>query len=132
MAIPTIINGSLLIAVGCYGYFTGHPDAAGVVSKTALIPAWVGLTLCVLGAAAVCEKCRKHVMHLAAMVGLLAGAGDAFQLVKTINNTTTAADVRQLKIISMSATLVLCVIFVALCVRSFIQARKNRQAGTGN
>ncbi len=131
MALPTIIIGILLIVVGCYGYFTGHPDAAGVVSKTALIPAWVGLTLVILGAAAFCEKCRKHVMHLAAMVGLLAAVGDGFQLIKTINNSTAAADVRQLKIISMSATLVLCVIFVALCVRSFIQARKNRQAGMG-
>jgi len=128
MALPTIIIGVLLIAVGCYGYFTGHPDAAGVVSKTALIPAWVGLALVILGAISLCEKARKHAMHLAAMVGLLAALGDGFQLVKTIGNTTTEPDVRQLKLISMSVTLVLCVIFVALCVRSFIQARKNRLA----
>jgi hypothetical protein len=60
------------------------------------------------------------------MVALLAGGGDGFQLIKTINNTTTAPDVRNLKIISMSVTLVLCVVFLVLCIRSFIAARRAR------
>jgi hypothetical protein len=82
-----------------------------------------------LGAIALNEKARKHAMHVAAMVGLLAVGGDGFQLIKTINNTTTAPEVRNLKIMSMGATLVLCVVFMVLCVRSFIQARRNRVAG---
>ena len=129
MAIPTIIIGALLIAVGLYGHFTGHPDANGNISPTALIPAWIGLALCMLGAIAFNEKARKHVMHLAAMVGLLALIGDGVQLVRTLLNTQAEPDVRQLKLVSMSATFVLCAVFLALCIRSFINARKNRTAG---
>ncbi|HTB64128.1 MAG TPA: hypothetical protein VK737_11145 [Opitutales bacterium] len=129
MAIPTLVIGALLIAVGLYGYFTGHGDAAHPVSPTALIPAGVGVALCVLGAVSFCDKLRKHAMHLAAMVGLLAMIGDGVQLVRTILNTETAPDVRQLKLISMAATFVLCLVFLVLCIRSFIQARKNRTTG---
>jgi hypothetical protein len=68
-------------------------------------------------------------MHAAAMVGLLAAGGDGFQLLKTINNTTTAPDVKELKTISMSVTLVLCVVFLVLCIRSFIAARRSRKLG---
>jgi hypothetical protein len=130
MAIPTLVISLLLILTGVGGYFLGHPaPGATAVSPTALIPAWVGLTLGILGAISFNEKVRKHVMHLAAMVGLLAAIGDAMQLIKTINNTTTPADIRQMKIISMSITLVLCVVFLVLCIRSFINARKNRARG---
>jgi hypothetical protein len=130
MAIPTLVIAILLILVGAGGYVMGHPDpGASHVSYTALIPAAVGVVLGLLGAIALCEKARMHAMHAAAMVGLLAAVGDGMQLIKTLGNTTTAPDVRQLKIISMSATLILCVVFLVLCVRSFIQARKNRLAG---
>jgi len=130
MAIPTLLVAFLLILTGVGGYLLGHPEAGAThVSYTALIPAWVGLALGILGAIALNEKARKHAMHMAAMVGLLAAGGDGFQLIKTITNTTTAPDVRNLKIVSMSVTLVLCVVFMVLCVRSFIQARRNRTLG---
>ena len=130
MAKPTLFIAFLLILTGVGGFLLGHPDAGAThVSYTALIPAWVGLALGILGAISFNEKARKHAMHAAAMVGLLAGGGDAFQLIKTINNTTTAPDVRNLKISSMSATLVLCVVFLVLCIRSFINARRNRKPG---
>lgn len=130
MAIPTLVISFLLILVGVGGYLMGHPDpTTGHVGPTALIPAAVGVVLGVLGAVSFREKARKHAMHAAAMVGLLAAIGDAVQLVRTIFNTTSAPAVRQLKLLSMSATLVLCVVFLVLCIRSFIQARKNRQAG---
>jgi hypothetical protein len=129
MTIPTLVIGALLIAVGLYGYLNGHPDATGHVGPTALIPAWVGLALCVLGAVAFSAKARKHAMHFAAMVGLLALVGDGVQLVRTILNTDAVPEVRQLKLISMSATFVLCLVFLVLCIRSFIQARKNRTLG---
>jgi hypothetical protein len=130
MAIPTLVISLLLILVGFGGYLLGHPDPiTGQVGPTALIPAAVGVVLGILGAISVREKARKHAMHAAAMVGLLAAIGDAVQLVRTIFNTTTAPAVRQLKLLSMSATLILCLVFLALCIRSFIQARKNRLAG---
>jgi len=130
MAIPTLVIALLLIATGVGGYFLGHPaPGATAVSPTALIPAGVGLVLGLLGAISFNEKARKHAMHFAALIGLLSAIGDGVQLVLTIFKTGTPPDIRQMKIISMSLTLVLCVIFVALCVRSFINARRNRLAG---
>ena len=130
MAIPTLVIALLLIATGVGGYFFGHPaPGATEVSPTALIPAGVGLILGILGAISFNEKARKHAMHFAAMIGLLAGIGDGVQLVRTILKTDTPPDIRQMKIISMSLTFILCAIFVVLCIRSFINARKNRLAG---
>lgn len=130
MAKPTLFIALLLILTGVGGFMLGHPDAGAThVSYTALIPAWVGLALGILGALAFNDGIRKHVMHVAAMVGLLAAGGDGFQLIKTINNSATPPDVRNLKIISMSVTLVLCVVFLVLCIRSFIAARRTRTMG---
>jgi hypothetical protein len=130
MARPTLFIAFLLILTGIGGYCLGHPDpATGHVSYTALIPAWVGLALGILGAISFNDKARKHAMHVAAMVGLLAGGGDAFQLIKTLGNTEIAPDVKELKTVSMSLTLVLCVVFLVLCIRSFIAARRNRTTG---
>jgi len=130
MALPTLFFAFLLILTGVGGYLLGHPEAGAThVSYTALIPAWIGLALGILGAIALNEKARKHAMHVAAMVGLLAILGDGFQLIKTIGNTQTAADVRSLKLMSMSLTLIWCTLFMWLCVKSFIKARRNRTLG---
>jgi hypothetical protein len=83
MAFPTLVISFLLILVGVGGYLLGHPDpVTHHVGPTALIPAAVGVVLGVLGAISFCDKARKHAMHVAAMVGLLAGLGDAVQLVQ--------------------------------------------------
>ncbi len=124
MAKPTIIIGLLLVVVGLAGYFSAHEPA-----PTALIPAAIGVLLVILGAVALNPAARKHAMHAAAMVGLLAIIGDGMQLIKTLRTTQVSPEVAHLKIASMSATLVLSVIFLVLCIRSFIAARRNRLAG---
>ncbi len=44
MRILTLITAIICILVGIYGYTQGTPNAVtGVVSKTALIPAWIGV-----------------------------------------------------------------------------------------
>ena len=123
----TLLFGALLVLVGLAGFFSGHPDPVlGHVSYTALIPAWVGLAVALFGALAFIPGFRMHAMHAAVLVALLALLGDGFQLCKTLQSTTTAPDVARLKILSMSATLVLCLLFLALAIRSFIHARRNR------
>jgi uncharacterized membrane protein len=114
----TIGVGVLLIALGLIGYF---PDA---VSWTALIPAIVGGILAVLGVLALQDNLRKHAMHVAVVVGLLgfvAGVGRAVPvaLSGTINNTKAFA-----MVVAMAVT---CGIYVALCVKSFVDARRRRQ-----
>ena len=56
-------------------------------------------------------------MHIAVMVGLI---GAILTLFKKDQPAATLA--------AKSVTLVLCVVFVGLCIRSFIEARKAREA----
>ena len=70
MAFNTIVCGLMLVVIGGFGYANATPDAeTGKVSPTALIPAFVGGVLALLGLLAYSDKLRKHVMHLAAAVG---------------------------------------------------------------
>jgi len=111
----TILFGVLLVATGLAGYF-----ATGAVHKTALIPAIIGAILFVCGLLAANENRRMMAMHIAVLIGLIGAIGVIPSLIK--EGQPTAA------LISKIATLVLCVVFVGLCVRSFIQARKAREA----
>jgi len=120
LAPVTVIIGALLIALGVVSYLM-HP-----VSKTALIPAYVGGALVVLGAIAFSPAARKHAMHLAVIVGLLGFLAAAGRLIGSLaqGHTPTA-----LGATSLGGMAVLTGIFVVLCVRSFITARRQRAAG---
>ena len=111
----TILFGVLLVATGLAGYF-----GTGAEHKTALIPAIIGAILFVCGLLAANESRRMMAMHIAVLIGLLGAIGVIPKLIK--EGQPTAA------LISKIVTLVLCVVFVGLCVRSFIQARKAREA----
>jgi len=120
----------LLVLVGAGGYLAAHPDpATGHVSPTALIPAGIGIILGILGAISMNPKARKHAMHVAALVGLLSIGGVAARLPKTISELSQTPGTSPLKLGSMLATVVLCIAFLGLCIRSFVQARIARKAG---
>jgi hypothetical protein len=55
-----------------------------MVSWTALIPAFFGLPLVILGVLALQEGWRKHAMHAAVVVGLIGFLGGAFSLVRPL------------------------------------------------
>ena len=104
-----------------------RPLGSRKAKLTAFIPSAFGLLLIFAGIIARDEKKRKHAMHIAAAVGLL---GFAFPLGRVIVKVVRAdpekpfnplADGGQL---AMSA---ICGVFVALCVKSFINARKARK-----
>ena len=59
-------------------------------------------------------------MHIAVMVGLIGAIGVIPTLFKKDQPAAALA--------AKSVTLVLCIIFVGLCIRSFIEARKAREA----
>lgn len=124
MAWPTIISGVLLIAVGVTGYAASELEKAPV---TALIPAAFGAILVVCGALAFNEKLRKHVMHLAAMIGLVGVIGGFMPLVRQMANSG-GFNPLTLSAITGELTIIISAVFVGLCVNSFIQARKARQA----
>ena len=122
VANTSIIFGLLLAILGVYGYF-GAP--AEHRSLTALIPAAFGLALVVLGALALKESLRKHAMHAAAAVGLigfLLAAGRFFYKLFTTWDVANTAG------LSTATMAVLCGAFVAVCVKSFLDARRRRKA----
>ncbi len=124
MAWPTIICGALLVLVGIVGYGTSEVQPPPM---TALIPAFIGGGLIVLGALAFKDNLRKHVMHLAAMVGLIGALGGFMPIIRQIKNTG-AFDPTKKSAVSGELMILVCTVFVGMCVNSFIQARKARKA----
>ena len=115
----TILFGVLLIATGLAGYF-----GTGAVQKTALIPSGFGVVLLVCGLLASNENRRMLAMHIAVLFGLLGAIG----VIPTLLKTLLKEDRSLAALAAKTVTLVLCVVFVGLCVRSFIAARKAREA----
>jgi hypothetical protein len=116
----TIVFGALLILLGFVSY-----TMSGVHAPTALIPAYVGVALALLGAIALSARARKHAMHVAVIVGLLGFLGAVGRLVGGLAPGRTPT---RLAGTSLGLMALLTGIFVVLCVRSFIAARRNRLA----
>jgi hypothetical protein len=110
----------LLSLIGIAGYAYGlMNDSASI---TALIPFFFGSVLEALGfVAKSSEKLRKHLMHVAVIIGLLGFLAPLGRLLPNMGNLTMSPAV--LSQIAMSA---ICLVFVILSVRSFIAARKAR------
>ena len=123
MANTTIAFGIVFIVLGLGGYF-----GSGMVSPTALIPAIFGVVFCILGALARDDRKRKHAMHTAALLGLLAVLGSARGLTKIGAVLSGEAVDRPAAVIAQSIMAVLGIIFVALCIKSFRDARRSRLA----
>ena len=127
MARAAILFGALLIVLGLVGYFA--PTTLGEVgpegtSPTALIPAGVGAILLLCGLIVEFKpSTRKHVMHLAAAIGLIGAIGGIMPLQRSKMDFSKASAVSGLLMI------VLCAIFVILCIRSFVLARIARREG---
>jgi hypothetical protein len=128
MAWPTKIIGAILVALGLYAFLNGTPNPeSGGVSKTALIPAVFGGVLMICGLLAHQEKLRKHVMHIAALVGVLGIFGGFMPIILTIAGGKEL-EITKPSILSGLLMTLLCLVFVVLCVKSFIDARKAREA----
>ena len=120
MATTTIGFGVVLILLGLGGYF-----GTGMVSLTALIPAAFGLLLAVFGAIARDDSKRKMAMHIAVTVGLLGFLGTVPGLVKIVA-LIAGGEVAPPAVIAKSIMAILMLVYVAMCVKSFIDARKRR------
>ncbi|MSQ93246.1 MAG: hypothetical protein EXR98_01675 [Gemmataceae bacterium] len=99
-------------------------------SLTALIPSGFGIVLIILGVVARNEKLRMHAMHGAALVGLLGFAIPAYMVGNVLIRGSEFEPIRHGGQATMA---VLCLIFLGLCVKSFIDARiarKKKEAET--
>ena len=120
MAKVTLIFAALLIGLGL-GFYLG----TGSKAPTALIPTWFGLALGISGLLAMSpsESRRKLFMHINVTIGLLGflgAAGRAFYAMTSGHTPDQIAVIAQL----LMAGLLL--IYIVLCVRSFIVARRAR------
>jgi hypothetical protein len=121
MPVVSIVVGGLLIALGVWGYV-----ASDARSVTALIPAFVGAALAMLGALALKASLLKHCMHAAAAIGLLGFLAAAGRFVPKL--IRAGFDTEDAATLSTGGMTLLCAVFVALCVNSFVQARRRRAA----
>jgi hypothetical protein len=122
MAKLTIILANILILMGLGGYI-----ASDMVSITALIPAFIGIPMEILGLLALEESRRKHAMHGAVLLALIGFLGSAPGLLKLGALLAGEAE-RPLAVEMQTAMALLTAGYIALCVRSFIAARKARTA----
>ena len=124
MAKVTIVFAVLLIVLGLIGFL-----GTGSAHPTALIPAWFGIALGVFGILAISpsESRRRLFMHINVTIGLLgligaaveAGRGYAGAIAKGLAPDPIA-------LAAKLAMVGLLLIYVILCVRSFIQVRRAR------
>ena len=124
MAKVTVYFGVLLIALGLAGYL-----GTGSQHSTALIPAWLGvaLGLCGLLAMSPNESRRKLFMHISVTIGLLGFLGGAVEAIcGYVHARSAGLEPDQIALASKLTMTGLLLIYVILCVRSFIAARRAR------
>lgn len=117
MAPIAIVFGGLLIALGLGSYFgTGRESVLDVV------PALFGLVILGLGIASLKETWRKNAMHTAVVVGLVGFVAMLQSLVQFASLV-----LKDPSLLARSMMSILCAVFVLLCVKSFIDARRSRK-----
>ena len=125
MAKVTIVFGVLLIVLGLVGYF-----GTGSAHPTALIPTWFGLALGLGGFLAISpsEGRRKLFMHINVVVGLVGLIGAIAAALQGYGHARSLGEDPDYIALAAKLTMAgLLLIYVNLCVRSFIQARRSRK-----
>jgi hypothetical protein len=118
----TLLLGVLLIVLGAVCYL-----ATDLVSWTALIPAIFGAAFIALGLLGGKDNLRKHAMHAAATLGLVGAIAGLVMVVRGLVNGIP----RPVAFWESAALAALCAVFVLLCVKSFIDARRRRSEQAG-
>jgi hypothetical protein len=123
MAKVTLVFAVIFIALGLVGFIT-----TGSSHPTALIPAALGLLLGIFGALSLGPNPsrRKLFMHINVTLGLLGFLGTVMGLIQWFQMLAGATVKNPPATESKAIMALLCLIYVALCVRSFIAARKAR------
>jgi hypothetical protein len=121
----TIIFGVILLVLGL-GFFV----ATGSSHPTSLIPTWFGIVITLSGVLANSPDPKRRMlwMHIAVTVGLLGFLFPGFMTIKSLVTAHGAPLARPTATAEQGTMAVLCLIFVGLCVRSFIEARRSRVA----
>ncbi len=124
MKTVTYVCATLLLLTGLVGYLAWEALGASAQSVTSLIPAFVGALMLV--GALVANKNHAAGMHIAvlfSLLGALAGLGRLF--------SSGSLDFSQASTRLISVMTIICVVYTVLAVRSFIAARRARDAEAG-
>ena len=124
MAKVTLIFAVLLIALGLGSYF-----GTGSLHPTALIPTWFGLALGLFGLLAMSPDAgrRKLYMHINVTIGLLGFLGAGFRAISSYGHARSlGVEPDKIALGAQLAMAGLLLIYVLMCVRSFIEARRAR------
>jgi len=125
LAKVTLLFAIALIVLGLVGYFgTGSQHA------TALIPTWWGLALGLFGFLAMSpsEARRKLFMHINVTIGLLGFLGATVEAIRGyVHATSLGHEPDRIALASKVTMASLLLVYVILCVRSFINARRARK-----
>lgn len=112
-----------LIILGCVGYFAWESIGAEKQSITAFIPGFVGIAMLIGGLISLKNNMLGiHIAVTFSLLGSLAGLG---RLIPSAIKGECDGPAPKL----IAAMTVICLIFTIMAVRSFIGARKARQAG---
>jgi hypothetical protein len=112
--------GLVLMALGIIGY-----ASTSGASITALIPSFFGILFYLLGRIGQKnDKARKHTMHGAAVLALLGFLGTAAGLFRFISMVGGASVERPEAVTVQAIMAILCLAFVVLAMKSFIDARR--------
>ena len=111
----TILFGLLLVAIGVGGNYV-----ADAKDHMALIPAVLGVAMFVCGVVAAQNTMRMLAMHVAVVIGLIGFLGPVITIFDNAENTTA--------MLSKGFTSALCLMFVMMCINSFLEARRARKA----
>jgi len=124
----TMVIGMLLSILGVCCYVFWKQLGAPRPSVTALIPTFVGVPMMVLGWLSVAKPdLRKHLIHAAVVISTL-GLFMALGRVITVSIRHPNFGPGFQATLAMG---ILCAVHVVMSVRSFIAARKAREAGGG-
>lgn len=121
MPTVTIVTGALLIVLGVVGFV-----GTGSEHPTALIPSAFGLILAICGFLAKAPERRKLFMHIAVTVGLLGFLGTISGLIKVIRMAAGETIARPEAAEAQAVMAGITLIFVGMCVNSFIKARRSK------
>lgn len=124
MAKLTLVTALILIVLGVAVFI-----ATGSYAPTALIPAYFGILLGILGLLARSDNSKRRMlfMHIAVTVGLIGvifpGWRGGSDFIASAHGTLVPHPAAMKEELAMAA---ICLVFVLLCVRSFIAARRTR------
>ena len=122
MSSTTLVFAFAYLVLGVAGFVL-----TGSTHKTALIPCVFGVLFLIFGLLARKDNLRKHLMHAAVLIALLAFLGTARSLSHLPELFNGTAE-KPASIITQSLNAGLSLLYIILAVRSFIQARRARSS----